>query len=115
MGKSMETHVNHAAIGAFTLVVLTLAFGFIFWIKHFDEGGQRVPFEMQFSGTVSGLAPGAEVFFNGIKVGNVTDIGFSASDPNVIRVRSSIQKSTPIKADSDARISTNLLTGVAFI
>jgi len=111
----METHVNHAAIGAFTLVVLSIAFGFIFWIKHFDEGSQRVPFEMQFSGTVSGLAPGAEIFFNGIKVGSVSDISFSASDPNVIRVRSSVEKSTPIKADSQARISTNLLTGVAYV
>lgn len=111
----METHVNHAAIGAFTLIVLTLAFGFIFWIKHYDEGGERIAFEMQFSGTVSGLAPGAEIFFNGIKVGNVSDIGFSGSDPNVIRVLGSVQKSTPIKADSDARISTNLLTGVAYI
>jgi len=111
----METHANHAAIGAFTLVVLSLAFGFIFWIKHYDEGSQRVPFEMQFSGTVSGLAPGAEIFFNGIKVGSVSDISFSASDPNIIRVRSSIEKSTPIKADSQARISTNLLTGVAYV
>jgi len=115
MGKSMETHANHAAIGAFTLVVLSLAFGFIFWIKHYDEGSQRVPFEMQFSGTVSGLTPGAEIYFNGIKVGNVSDISFSSSDPNIIRVRSSIKKSTPIKADSHARISTNLLTGVAYV
>lgn len=111
----METRANYAAIGLFTLIVVSLAFGFIYWIKRFDQTGEQVGMAMEFSGTVNGLAPGADIFFNGIKVGSVSRLSFSTRDPNIVEVGALIKKSTPIKNDSHARVSVNLLTGVAYV
>ena len=47
---------------------------------------QRVPFVIEFEGSVHGLEIGAPVEFRGIKVGNVTDIGLQF-DPANNRVR----------------------------
>jgi phospholipid/cholesterol/gamma-HCH transport system substrate-binding protein len=111
----METRASYATIGLFTMVVIALAFGFIYWLKRTDGTGERANLPMEFQGTVNGLASGADVFFNGIKVGAVTNLGFSPSDSNIVEVMTSIRKDTPIKSDSQTRISFNILTGVAYV
>ena len=70
----METRARYAIIGAFTLVVIVLAFGFIYWLKRLDETGIRSTVYFEFEGTVGGLAPGSAVYFAGIKVGNVGEL-----------------------------------------
>src|SRR3954452_19764642 len=108
----METRASYATIGLFTMVVIALTFGFIYWLKRTDGTGERANLPMEFQGTVNGLAGGADVFFNGIKVGAVSNLGFSPRDPNTVEVMTSIRKDTPIKSDSQTRISFNILTGV---
>ena len=54
----METRANYATIGIFTLIVIALTFGFIYWLKRYDEAGQRVNLPLEFVGTVNGLAKG---------------------------------------------------------
>jgi phospholipid/cholesterol/gamma-HCH transport system substrate-binding protein len=111
----METRANYTAIGFFTLIVIALALGFIYWLKRFDENGVRRPLLVEFQGTVSGLEAGGSVYFNGLKVGEVTSLHFEPSDPNKITVTTSVREDTPIKTDTYAKISSSLLTGVAYI
>lgn len=111
----METRANYAAIGLFTLIVIALGFGFVYWLKRFNEAGLRTDLAVQFAGTVNGLAPGNDVFFNGIKVGNVSGLSFNQADPNKVEVMLSVKGDTPIKADTRAEIAINLLTGVAYV
>ncbi|WP_421722985.1 MlaD family protein [Bauldia sp.] len=111
----METRARYAVIGAFTLVVIALAFGFVYWLKRLDETGIRSTVNFEFTGSVGGLAPGGAVFFAGIKVGTVTSLAFDQADPNKVFVTAEVRQDTPIKVDSNAEVGSNLLTGVAFI
>ena len=111
----METRAKYVTIGVFTLVVIALAFGFIYWLKRLDETGIRAPLLFEFEGTVGGLAPGGAVFFAGIKVGNVTGLAFDPGNPNLVLVTADVRVDTPIKTDTKAVVGANLLTGVAYI
>ena len=53
-----------------------------------------------------GLEPGAFVRFGGLKVGTVQAAEIDPQDPTRIRVRLSVTPRTPVRADSQARIST---------
>ena len=59
----METRARYVIIGAFTLVVIVLAFGFIYWLKRLDETGIRSTIYFEFHGTVGGLAAGERRLF----------------------------------------------------
>ncbi|MCP4384170.1 MAG: MCE family protein [Hyphomicrobiales bacterium] len=111
----METRARYAVIGAFTIAVIALAFGFIYWLKRLDETGIRSTVFFEFSGSVGGLAPGGAVFFAGIKVGTVTGLAFDQDDPNKVLVTAEVRQDVPIKIDSIAEVGSNLLTGVAFV
>ena len=70
----METRANYVLIGAFTLAVVLGVFGFIYWFQNIGGSGERAFYRVQFEGSVSGLRTGASVLFNGIKVGEVTEL-----------------------------------------
>jgi phospholipid/cholesterol/gamma-HCH transport system substrate-binding protein len=111
----METRANYAIIGLFTLLVIGMSFGFIYWLKRFDEAGTRTELRIEFDGTVNGLARGGFVYFNGIHVGVVTDLEIAPNDPGKVVVFTSIAASTPVKSDTRAEVSFNFLTGVAYV
>jgi phospholipid/cholesterol/gamma-HCH transport system substrate-binding protein len=109
----METRANYALIGAFTLAVLFAAFGFVFWFSGPSKvGGQKI-YQIEFPGSVTGLAAGSSVLFNGLKVGEVTRLQISREDPSRVDVLVSIDQRTPVKTNTRARLETRGFTGVA--
>ena len=111
----METRANYATIGLFTLIVIALGFGFVYWLKRYDEVGARKDLRLEFDGTVNGLAKGGVVYFNGIKVGVVSSLTFDPNDPGRVIVVASIAQTTPVKPDTRAEVNFNFLTGVAYV
>ena len=111
----METRANYAVIGIFTVLIIAMGFGFVYWLKRFDEVGQRSELRLEFDGTVNGLAKGGVVYFNGIKVGIVSSLDIDPEDPSKVVVYASIADSTPVKPDTRAEVNFNFLTGVAYV
>jgi phospholipid/cholesterol/gamma-HCH transport system substrate-binding protein len=111
----METRANYALIGLFTLATLAAVFGFIYWLGGRDGGTRAEPMRIVFSGSVQGLSRGSNVLFNGIRVGEVTDLRFLPDDPKRVVATISVDKSTPIKSDTRARLEYQGLTGVASV
>jgi len=111
----METRANYALIGLFTLAVLAAAFGFVYWFSGSDSGQRRQPIRVVFSGSVSGLSKGSMVLFNGIRVGEVTDIQLLPEDPRRVVAITEIERATPLRTDTRARLEVNMLSGVAQI
>ena len=111
----METRANYALIGLFTLTVLAAAFGFIYWVAGRDGGSRGEPIRIVFSGSVQGLSRGSNVLFNGIRVGEVSDLRLLPDDPKRVVATIEVDKSTPVKADTRARLEFQGLTGVASI
>ncbi len=110
----MESRANYALVGLFTLAVLAALFGFVFW---FNSGGagKRVDVRVIFSGTVTGLGRGSSVLFNGLRVGEVTRIELQPDDPRRIYAVIQVDRSTPLRVDTRARIEAQGLAGVVAV
>ena len=108
--KRTQIRVGLFAFGAAALVAVVLVVfgGLKFW-KHHDH------FFVEFDDSVMGLAPGAQVYLNGIEVGTVEDIAISPSSLSRVRVEISIDKRTPVHADTHAFLSMAGITGLRVI
>ena len=111
----METRARHILIGSFTLAVLLAGFGFVYWIKTLGGFGQRALYDVRFEQPVSGLTAGANVLFNGIRVGTVTRIDLDPNDPKRVTAAISIDPLTPIRADTQVDITSQGFTGAPAI
>ncbi|WP_457091665.1 MlaD family protein [Microvirga sp. P5_D2] len=111
----METRANYALIGLFTLAVIAAAFGFVYWFSGGDRGQSRQSIRVVFSGSVAGLSQGSSVSFNGLRVGEVTQISLLPEDPRRVVAVVQVDASTPIRSDTRARLEYQGLTGVANI
>ena len=109
----METRANFVLIGAFTIAAVIGAFLFIMWIAGYGTPGGRTRYQVVFDGSVSGLSNGALVLFNGLKVGEVTHLGFVKEDPSKVIADIDVQAGTPINKDTKARLETQGLTGAS--
>src|SRR5664280_326910 len=111
----METRANYALIGIFTLAVIAFAFGFVLWFSGGDKPGGQRTYKIVFVGSVSGLLRGAPVRFNGVGVGDVTNIDFIPEDPSHVSALIEIDARVPIRTDTKARLDSTGLTGVASV
>jgi phospholipid/cholesterol/gamma-HCH transport system substrate-binding protein len=111
----METRAPYALIGAFVLAVIAAVFGFVYWLNNAGGLGQRAVYHVRFENSVSGLLTGAAVLFNGIRVGEVTELRLSPDDPRQVMATIAVVPSTPVRADTQAGLEFQGLTGVPVI
>ncbi|CAN1545004.1 Ttg2C ABC-type transport system involved in resistance to organic solvents, periplasmic component [Rhabdaerophilaceae bacterium] len=111
----MENRANYAIVGLFTLAVLAGIFGFVLWFTRAADTADRKLYRVVFVGSVSGLSRGAAVRFNGLRVGEVTAIQISPSDPGRVIALIAVDNNTPVKADTKSRLESQGLTGVASV
>jgi phospholipid/cholesterol/gamma-HCH transport system substrate-binding protein len=80
----VETQARYLWVGAFTLAVITAGFAFVYWL--YTGGGfrDRAVYEIRFDNPVSGLLTGSAVLFNGIRVGEVTELRLSPDQPKQV-------------------------------
>jgi phospholipid/cholesterol/gamma-HCH transport system substrate-binding protein len=111
----METRAHYVAVGAFVVALVFLAFTAVLWLAGTQFAVAYTNYDILFRGAVTGLSKGAQVSYNGIPVGQVTDIELDKNNVEQIRVTVKIESKTPIKTDARAEISTNILSGVSTI
>ncbi|MTI19239.1 MCE family protein [Rhodobacteraceae bacterium RKSG542] len=111
----METRANNIAIGAFVLAIVAAAFIFVFWLMSGADANKRSDVKIIFPGAVTGLPKGGQVLFNGIKIGDVTDLTFDAEDPRLVVATVRIDANAPIRRDTKASLGYTGLTGVAYV
>jgi len=110
----METRANFVAIGAFTLAVVAGAFLFVLWMAGYG-GGNLARYRVVFQGSVSGLARGGVVLFNGLRVGEVKTVDFLANDPGRVAAEIEVDSRIPVRADTIARLEMQGLTGASAV
>ena len=111
----METKANYVRVGLFTLIVLALSFGFVYWAVFASSGDLRVPLIVRIDGAVNGLQQGSQVQFNGLPVGSVRALRLDPNNPGVVIVSTEVDPDLPIKEDTLANVGFAGLTGSAFI
>jgi phospholipid/cholesterol/gamma-HCH transport system substrate-binding protein len=109
----MESRANYAIIGLFTLAVIAAAAGFVYWILAAGPGGAQTRYRILFDGSVAGLEAGSAVNFNGIRVGEVVSLGLDPKNPRGATVIISVASSTPVRADTEAIVEAQPLTGIS--
>jgi len=111
----METRANYVLIGLFTLAVIAGAFGFVYWFNTIGGAGERQTYRIVFDGSVSGLRTGASVLFNGIRVGEVTELRLDPARPRAVVATVSLEKSVAVRADTAVSLEYQGVTGTASI
>ena len=112
----METRANFLMIGAFTLAAVIGAFAFLMWIAGYGTSGTHRHYQVIFTGSVSGLSVGSNVLFNGLKVGEVTNLSFVKDNPGqVIADIDVTNTSAPINVNTKAQLETQGLTGTGVV
>jgi phospholipid/cholesterol/gamma-HCH transport system substrate-binding protein len=111
----METRAPYALIGLLVLAAIGAVFGFVYWLNNTGGLNKRTVYHVRFENTVSGLLPGAAVLFNGIRVGEVTDLQLSSDNPRQVLAKIAIATNTPVRADTHVGLEFQGLTGVPVI
>ena len=100
----METRANYALIGLFTLAVIASGFLFVFWVSGTGRTADEKTYKVVFTGSVTGLASGGWVLFNGVRVGEVKSIDLMPNDPSQVYALVNVQSRVPVRADTKARL-----------
>src|SRR5436305_10100636 len=111
----MEIRAPYVLIGSFVLAAILAVFGFVYWLNNTGGIGPRTSYHVQFDGPVPGLLVGAGVLFNGIRVGEVTDLGLAPDNPRRVNASISVASTTPVRADTKVGLEFQGLTGVPVI
>jgi phospholipid/cholesterol/gamma-HCH transport system substrate-binding protein len=111
----MERNANYALVGLISTILLIAMIVFIFWLANFAFSAKYDTYQVVFHGPVSGLTRGGDVQFNGIKVGEVSDIRLDAQDPNKVIAYVRVRSDTPVRVDTEASLEPQGITGVNYI
>ncbi|MGO8918428.1 MAG: MlaD family protein [Stellaceae bacterium] len=111
----METRANYVAVGAFVLAALIGIVVVVLWLARVEFNREFAYYDVYFNGSVTGLAQGSEVRYNGIRVGRVTEIRIDPQNLQQVRVTVELDQTALIKADAVASIEVQGLTGSAYI
>jgi len=111
----MEIRARFVLVGVFVVAVIVAAFGFVYWLKNTGGIGPRTAYRVEFGSPVSGLWPGSDVLFNGIKVGEVTGLDLVTDDPGKVVAEIAVDSRTPVKTDTVVGLVFSGLTGTAAI
>lgn len=111
----MNNRVNYTLVGALVVVGIALMLAFTYWLLK-PSGEQEVKiYKIYFNESVLGLNIDAPVKYRGISVGKVTKLKINEKNSEQVEVQVKILKSTPIKTDTEAKLTAQGITGLSYI
>ncbi len=111
----METKAHHALVGFFVVFLLAAGSVFLLWLANVSIDQEFEEYDIVFDGPVRGLRVASEVRFNGIQVGEVTELGLNPDNPGEVIARIRVDAATPVKSDSAAQLEPQGLTGLSYL
>ena len=110
----MEDRAKYVLVGLFTFAVILGAFGFVYWLHATSGTKDTMAYRVIFSGAVTGLRPGAPVLFNGIRVGEVSELKLTDNPAEVAAILA-VGPKTPVRSDTTVTLDYAGLTGIASV
>ena len=111
----MERNAHYAAVGLATVTLLVMLAVFVVWLARFSFSQEYDVYDVLFTDPVRGLSVGGEVHFNGIRVGEVTDLTLDRETGNQVIARVRLDEGIPVRTDSRAQLEPLGITGVNYI
>lgn len=110
----METRSNNVFVGAVVLLLVAVTIAAAFWFSRIGEGSKR-EYDIFFKQSVNGLAKGSAVTYSGVPTGQVKLVELWPKDPEFVRVRIVVDRTTPVLQGTTATIDGGGFTGVSTI
>lgn len=111
----MERNAHYAAVGLATVTILVALAVFVVWLARFQFTSEYDVYDILFTDPVRGLSEGGEVHFNGIRVGEVTDLKLDRRTGDQVIARVRLDSGIPIRVDSRAQLEPLGITGLNYI
>jgi len=112
----MESKANYALVGAIVIALVACLLGAALWISQTTAGQSQSFYTIYFmEHSLSGLQVDSDVTMKGIRIGKVRSFKLSPIDIERVKVVVEVAEDSPIKHDTEAVISRNILTGLASI
>jgi len=88
---------------------------FSIWLARLQFNNDYDVYDIVFYGPVRGLSEGGEVHFNGIRVGEVTDLNLDPQKGDQVIARIRVDAMTPVRVTSRAQLEPQGITGLNYI
>lgn len=111
----MERDAHYAAVGITTVALLAALVVFSIWLARLQFNNDYDVYDIVFYGPVRGLSEGGEVHFNGIRVGEVTDLNLDPNKGDQVIARVRLDATTPVRVTSRAQLEPQGITGLNYI
>jgi phospholipid/cholesterol/gamma-HCH transport system substrate-binding protein len=111
----MERDAHYAAVGIATVALLAALAVFTIWLARLQFNNDYDVYDIVFYGPVRGLSEGGEVHFNGIRVGEVTDLNLDPQKGDQVIARVRLDGATPVRVTSRAQLEPQGITGLNYI
>jgi phospholipid/cholesterol/gamma-HCH transport system substrate-binding protein len=111
----MDRDANYVAVGAFVMLAIALATGFVLWYTDAQGKHDYQPYEIYFEGTVAGLTQGSPVRYLGVDVGSVKRIRLDPRQRKTVQVIVDVDTSAPIDGSTLASLSLQGITGLLYV
>jgi phospholipid/cholesterol/gamma-HCH transport system substrate-binding protein len=112
----MESNAKYTLVGAFVIGAFTLIVLGVLWLSNKSIGKDFKYYTIYFRNqSLNGLQLNSAITMKGIKVGVVDQLGISEKSIELVQVTAKLDKTAPIKIDTKASITRNLLTGLAVV
>ena len=111
----MERDAHYAAVGIATVALLAALAVFAMWLARLSFNEEFDQYDIVFYGPVRGLSEGGEVHFNGIRVGEVTDLNLDPNKGDQVIARVRVDATTPVRVTSRAQLEPQGITGLNYI
>lgn len=111
----MERDAHYAAVGIATIALMAALVVFAMWLARLSFNEEFDQYDIVFYGPVRGLSEGGEVHFNGIRVGEVTDLNLDPNKGDQVIARIRVDATTPVRVTSRAQLEPQGITGLNYI
>jgi phospholipid/cholesterol/gamma-HCH transport system substrate-binding protein len=111
----MEIKANYLLVGLSCIILLLVGAVSALWLANVRFAGHSDPYNIVFDGAVDGLIPGADVRFDGVKVGEVTGLDIDPTNTGRVIVRTTVRSDAPVRRDSVATLESAGFTGNSYI
>lgn len=111
----MESKVNYAIVGAFVVTLIAAITFAIIWLSAGFNNKEYNTYRSYINESVTGLSIDSPVKYSGVDVGLVKEIKLSNNNPQLVEILMDIEEGTPITKSTVATLTSQGLTGVAYI
>ena len=111
----METRANYIMVGSFVMLLAFGLVGFVLWLAKFQFDVQFNRYDINYTGSVTGLRVGSPVRYRGVRVGEVSKVGLFPGRPDLVSITIEVEAETPVRSDTEATLEIEGLTGGLYV